>query len=747
MKNILLVFPYNVTNLKDFEEIVNKFEVENYIIHYFEGINNENLFVDGLFGIVENMKKSYTDINKIVVLSNIRELICSWYRCYNGLVDEYVYYIDSNNNFFIKKDEYYLFFKNLADFKSIGREKLCGKIYINISSFNYLNMYDFLLRNSNFKYFRDFRDFDFDKKEYKLDEGKIYILNDVEYYFGELDKNSNRYYIEANEENNNFYDMHLINTSLENIYFVKYLLIKLYSMNQTEEVTNFLKVLFEKLGGCLIIDDREWLLNDIIHYLDTNNAGFKERVYSLSLCVQLKSNKDTLSKNIMKTLLDDNEHTEYHYSVLIDTLFYENHCNMKIYDEIYLDRRYEIIKISDYFKKKGNIKSKINKKTLSKQIEETKNFKIALHYDQLLLLNHSPTKLCIDLAINFKKYYPNFKIKIFVEDNLIISSKEIIYPYHFSSIASMNCREQHKEYLKGYNVDVYYSNPQKNKQYRTKEIIDEINRFNPDVIYSTSDLSVTREILYPYFPTIFFSHGEYNFSTLADYYIFDGELKKNFENINKKFEFFDEEKIIEIRTGVDFEPKHRIIDKREYSIYKNDFVAITVGNRLDVDLDEEFIDMICSIIIKYNDIKWCIVGGKKINYIEKKYKDLVLNEKIVFIDYEEDLSNLYGMCDIYVDPLRNGGGMSIALAMKLGLPCLVFNESTHGSMWVGEENCFQSIEDYLNEFIKLYENEIYRKNRSEIMKSRLELFSYSTFINNLLTLMENAKKEFCKRVN
>ena len=74
MKNILLVFPYNVTNLKDFEEIVNKFEVENYIIHYFEGINNENLFVDGLFGIVENMKKSYTDINKIVVLSSASSL-------------------------------------------------------------------------------------------------------------------------------------------------------------------------------------------------------------------------------------------------------------------------------------------------------------------------------------------------------------------------------------------------------------------------------------------------------------------------------------------------------------------------------------------------------------------------------------------------------------------------------------------------------------------------------------------------
>ena len=86
MKNILLVFPYNVTNLKDFEEIVNKFEVENYIIHYFEGINNENLFVDGLFGIVENMKKSYTDINKIVVLCLCLQIwIKNMLSCLNGL--------------------------------------------------------------------------------------------------------------------------------------------------------------------------------------------------------------------------------------------------------------------------------------------------------------------------------------------------------------------------------------------------------------------------------------------------------------------------------------------------------------------------------------------------------------------------------------------------------------------------------------------------------------------------------------
>ena len=52
MKNILLVFPYNVTNLKDFEEIVNKFEVENYIIHYNNNINNiprSQFYVDCIY--------------------------------------------------------------------------------------------------------------------------------------------------------------------------------------------------------------------------------------------------------------------------------------------------------------------------------------------------------------------------------------------------------------------------------------------------------------------------------------------------------------------------------------------------------------------------------------------------------------------------------------------------------------------------------------------------------------------------
>ena len=742
MKNILLVFPYNVTNLKDFEEIVNKFEVENYIIHYFEGINNENLFVDGLFGIVENMKKSYTDINKIVVLSNIRELICSWYRCYNGLVDEYVYYIDSNNNFFIKKDEYYLFFKNLADFKNIEKETLFGKIYINIDSFNYLNIYDFLFNNSNFRYFKDFRDFDFNKKEYKLHENKIYIFKDVEYYFEDLDKKSKKYYIELNENINNFYDMNLINTIIENIYFVKYLLIKLYNINQTAEVSNFLIVLFEKLGEYLIVEDRESILEDIINYLYTTNAEFKERIYILSLCVQLKSNKDSLAKNIMKTLLDDRKNIEYHYAVLYNILFYQTHCNMKIYDEIYLHRRYEIIKIADYFRKKGNIRSRINKKVITENLDEKKSFKIAIHYDQLLSLNHSPTKLCLDLSKNFKKYYPNFKIKIFVEDNLIISNKEIIYPYHFSSVASSYCKEQHKEYLKGCDVDIYYSNPCISKQDRTNEIVREINKFSPHLIYTTSDLSVAREILYPYFPTIFLSHGEYNFSTLADYYIYDGELKQKFENLNSMFNLINPHKILEIKTGVEFDSKVNPIDDEEYHIYKNEFVAITIGNRLDVELTEMFIDSVCSVILDLKNIKWYIVGNKKIKHIENKYKQLINDRRIVLIEYENNLSSLYNKCDVYLNPIREGGGMSIALAMNQKLPVIVLKGSLHGQIWVGEENCVNSMEEYIKKLMMMYENVDYKRQNGELMKERLNIFSYSNFIDNIIRVMKMAIREF-----
>ena len=148
------------------------------------------------------------------------------------------------------------------------------------------------------------------------------------------------------------------------------------------------------------------------------------------------------------------------------------------------------------------------------------------------------------------------------------------------------------------------------------------------------------------------------------------------------------------------------------------------------------------MILDLKNIKWYIVGNKKIKHIENKYKQLINDRRIVFIEYENNLSSLYNKCDVYLNPIREGGGMSIALAMNQKLPVIVLKGSLHGQIWVGEENCVNSMEEYIKKLMMMYENVDYKTQNGELMKERLNIFSYSNFIDNIIRVMKMAIREF-----
>ena len=89
--NYLLVFPYQVTNKAEFESILDYFEENDYIIHLINDISPNNFDLTLLPVIIQEVIKDQA--KRIVVCSNVRELIFSWYRCYNHLVHDYIYLI------------------------------------------------------------------------------------------------------------------------------------------------------------------------------------------------------------------------------------------------------------------------------------------------------------------------------------------------------------------------------------------------------------------------------------------------------------------------------------------------------------------------------------------------------------------------------------------------------------------------------------------------------------------------------
>lgn len=179
MNNILLIFLNDLENVDEFNEIIDEFGKNNYEMYLLDKIKEDEYFsIDSLPIMVENYKNEHKNVNKVVVLSNSRDLIFSWYRCYNSLVDDFVYFVDEDEkNYFVPEDRYYDFYYNLFEFNGIEKETIEGRLFLTEKNKTILPIC------YNPKSFGFFSNFNFSDKSNKKKLNKRYIFKDFEYNF------------------------------------------------------------------------------------------------------------------------------------------------------------------------------------------------------------------------------------------------------------------------------------------------------------------------------------------------------------------------------------------------------------------------------------------------------------------------------------------------------------------------------------------------------------------------------------
>jgi glycosyltransferase involved in cell wall biosynthesis len=474
------------------------------------------------------------------------------------------------------------------------------------------------------------------------------------------------------------------------------------------------------------------VVNQIINYVEQINF-FPEKVWFLSFAVVLKTATELIIRKLMDFLLEDNETKAFHYTVFINVLVYISFLGINVDNDYVIQSIKEFKRLSDYYTNSDEFNQ-------LGAVEAKKKCCLVLQTDQMLDPLHSPTKIVLDFAIYLKKVLPSYTIIIIVEDNLVQNPEEVLMMANYgSSATSSDLRVRHLQYLNSVNIEIIYADLGLKKRDREFQLVKEIINNNPEAIISFSEISVNNYLLYHRYPMVYISMGGVNYLSRADVYLYPS--RDEVLEDNKKYNLLDPEKIYDYKSGLSLPSPSKVIGRPDIGLAEDDFVLVTVGNRLDAEMNQDYIDLIGSFLEKNNAVKWVIVGSAKLRYLEEKYHHL-LKKQILRLEFESDLSSLYNICNVYINPPRKSGAYSMALAMNMELPVVIMRQSSDGLAYVGVENCVGDTFEYIDELNKLYFDKEYQKSKGMLMKAMINKLSMDQAVEDLLHFVDIAKNRF-----
>ena len=360
-------------------------------------------------------------------------------------------------------------------------------------------------------------------------------------------------------------------------------------------------------------------------------------------------------------------------------------------------------------------------------IEQRNAKRVVIVTEQLLRYEqHAPTKVILDMAYLLQKKM-GYSVLIMTFPSNISNMIPIWYnaqrmlsleDYNYSPIA----REYKGETFWGYQTGMESMNI---RDYSLA--LSYILEWNPLFVYSFGAVNPVVDLLTRYTTVV-----AQSMSTKLPVSI--AQILISLED-EKKLSLEDGQKIVKFnRKPVYFEKEKRIHTRREYGLPENRFMCVIVGNRLETDVDEAFIEMINQLCIKMNNIAFVFIG--KIGMKQEELKDKIPNAQMYFVDYCDDLLGIYKIMDLYINPKRQGGGYSAAMAIAAGLP-VVTCDYGDVAYHVGQDFVVPDYEKMKQEIICYASNSVYKKEKINQAKEHAK---YMTEDSMYQVMEENMKR-------
>ncbi len=294
----------------------------------------------------------------------------------------------------------------------------------------------------------------------------------------------------------------------------------------------------------------------------------------------------------------------------------------------------------------------------------TANQRVVIITSQLLGIGHAPTEIAFNYAHMLQKEHGK---EVLVVNSCEYSAKPC---GALSNSRIANANDQYSDFThftyEGEKIGLFQPKPAICSEEGIRDCIRKIDSFDPALIIvvgnscSFAEAFVGRSYVI-YSPTT----NMVPYVVDAKFHMHDAPTEEHLtlmkqENSCDNYEFF-------LPGAYDQRKKHSDLTREELGLPEGKPVFIVVGNRLNLEITDEFLHMVNEICMRGG---FFFFLGEYGGYAELEGIWPEIAKNSINHKYQSDIMAVYEHCDVYVNPKRQGGGTSAVYAMQAGVPVL-----------------------------------------------------------------------------
>lgn len=364
--------------------------------------------------------------------------------------------------------------------------------------------------------------------------------------------------------------------------------------------------------------------------------------------------------------------------------------------------------------------------------KERNRNRIVMITSQFLGIEHAPTRNVLDYSRNLQKMGK----EVFIINSVDLFTKNSL-PF-YNPIRGNFIEDYNNVQVMDFEGDKYRFYQSKNSMPNLQDIqriIDLVEEFNPEFIIAVSDGALTADVC-SYFTTVVTipCGGVLPMSAGTCWAIPRMELPSD----KKIFQAFNvpKEKVFPIQYTFMKKEKETQLSHEDLHLPGDAFILCVVGNRLDIEVNKEFIAQLEQILFEIPEAYILFIGGYS-SYDKIMQQHSLLKERSSCTGFRSDIQSIYTLCNVYINPPRRGGATSGAEAMLEGLPVITEPYGdVYYQLWL--EQSFTTTEEkisFLQRCIK--EPDYYLEQREQTKIFGEKLFDTASMMQELVSYIEN----------